>query len=90
MKVKLVAHPDQIRWYALAGLSGFDTLDLKHAAENARLGLQGILDYLDALDARDDAGFELGCEAIKLARTLELRVVELDGGDAANFQVARA
>ncbi|MDZ4761226.1 MAG: hypothetical protein SGJ21_09160 [Alphaproteobacteria bacterium] len=73
MIVRLMPHPDQIRWYANSGLAGFETLSPEQAAEGARDGLQGILDYLDALEASDDAVFELGSEAIKGAGSLELR-----------------
>lgn len=90
MRIRLSPHPDQLRWYANAGLAGFETLSLEQAAACARDGLQSILHYLDALDATDDASFEQSCEAIELARALELRVSDPNGRQTADLEVARA
>lgn len=88
MRLKLIPHPDQIRWYANAALSGFDTLSPEQAAQVARDSVRGLLEYLDALDATDDASFEEGSVAIKLAGALELRVRNPDRGDLPNLEVA--
>lgn len=62
MIVKLVAHPDQIRWWAQSALNAFDTLDADTAIEIARAELRALLAYLDRTD---DAVTVLGVKAVE-------------------------
>jgi hypothetical protein len=62
MIVKLVPHPDQIRWWVQSALYGFDTLDRETAVENAKADLTALLSYLDRTD---DATRILGIAPVK-------------------------
>jgi hypothetical protein len=50
MIVKMVAHPDQVRWWARSALNALDTLDTKTAIEIAKAELAALLAYLDRTD----------------------------------------
>lgn len=88
MRIRLIPDPEQIRWYANAALGGVDTLDAAEAMEIAKNSMQGLLAYLDALETRDDAVFELGSEAIKSAGELELRIRDPQLGNPTNLKVS--
>lgn len=72
MIVALNAHPDQLRYYAESALSGFETLDLPDAVENAKGELRSLLAYLAALDATNYSVPVFGVETIKARIGLKL------------------
>jgi len=72
MIVALHAHPDQLRYYAESALSGFETLDLGDAIENAKGELRSLLAYLAALDAANYAVPVFGIETVKAGVGLKL------------------
>lgn len=86
---KLTIHPDQVRWYVQSALSGFDTLDHGDAVENALHDLRRLLQYLDALDAANEAVLVAGVAGIEPGIRLELRVCEGDGAHKPNLKIAR-
>lgn len=51
---------DRLRWMAELGENGFDTLPLGIAAENARLKLKAIVEFVDFIDDANDLAFKLG------------------------------
>lgn len=55
MLVSVHASPNQLRWWLRSALNGFDDLDPDAAIENARADLAAALEYLDRLDATEDA-----------------------------------
>lgn len=65
MIAKLTAHPDQIRWYVQEALNGFDDLDREDAIEGALQSLRRIIEYLDALDAANEAVLVTGLRGVK-------------------------
>jgi hypothetical protein len=65
MIAKLTAHPDQIRWYVQEALNGFEDLEREDAVEGALHSLRRILEYLDALDAANEAVLVTGIRGIK-------------------------
>jgi hypothetical protein len=72
MIVALSAHPDQLRYYAQSALSGFDTLDIDDAVENAKADLCSLLAYIDGLNAADYAVAILGIKTVKAGIGLKL------------------
>jgi hypothetical protein len=55
MLVSVHASPNQLRWWLQSAINGFDDLDPREAIANARAELAAALEYLDRLDATEDA-----------------------------------
>ena len=62
---------EQIRYYALSALNGFDDLDVIDAISNAKSELCALVSYLDALAPTDDAVPIFGLRVIDGGARLE-------------------
>ena len=87
MIVKLVAHPDQIRWWVDSALTGFDTLDTETAVANAKSDLRSLLSYLDRTN---DAVTVLGLAPAESRIGSELGNRDAKAGYAPNLEIVRS
>lgn len=90
MLVALAPSPDQIRYYAVSAMNGFETLDAETAIANAKDDLSGLLRYLDALAAADNSVPIFGCRVIDGEARLERIGSNAQLDDPADLKVVRA
>ena len=88
MIAKVIAHPDQIRWYAQSALSGFETLTTADAIENACHDLRRLLEYLSALDAANEAVLVSGIVGVKSGVRLELTLGQGNAGHQSDLKIS--
>ncbi len=60
MLASIHASPNQLRWWLVSALNGFEDLEAATAIEHARSEIAAALRYLDALDAAEDAVVTFG------------------------------
>lgn len=78
MLVTITPSTKQIYRYAESALSGFETLSLDNAVDNAKHELQSLITYLHRLDATEDAVCESFIVPVKSRIKLEMDISNLD------------
>jgi hypothetical protein len=89
MIAKLMAHPDQIRWYVQGAINGFEDLEREDAIENALHDLRAILAYLDALDVASEAVLVTGLRGIEPGIRIEAAIRQNYTADETDLKVTR-
>ncbi len=89
MPVGLTLSAEQVRYYALSALHGFDDLDAETATLNAKSELTGLLNYLDALAPTDNAVPVFGLRIVDGPARLERIGCNAQIDDPADFEIVR-
>ena len=89
--VLFAVHPscEQVRYYALAALNGFDDLEDADAIANARSELDALVRYLDRLTPTDHAVPIFGLRVIDGSARLERLGRDVQLNDPADLEVMR-